>query len=235
MPAANSRTARRPRSTRNRWPSEYKSGTAARPGLSMIPWTIRCAGNLATCQFAHPGGGDEENRTRQRRRPRPVPEPARWSSFLTTGAADQETAKAVEMLTMDRPDLIEGIPAGRRGPDDRLLARSFRSTAATERGYPVLNAIVETVGLPGTLGAVDAVRRMAKVPCRRTRQSTRRRNRRRGLTGRTPGSRTPRATTWCSSTRKSWPDTTPAARTPTATTARSPTDPAARHRTASGG
>jgi hypothetical protein len=107
-----------------------------------------------SCPSPTPGG--DEERQLGSAVVQVVPKAGMINLFLTTGKADREMAKAVEMLTVDRPDLIrEYLQDG----GDLMIVSSleiFPEYRGGRTGYSVLNAIVETVGRSVNLVVVHA-------------------------------------------------------------------------------
>jgi hypothetical protein len=134
---------------------EYKLRYRGTPGLEHDPVDYPLRWDVAvSCQAPTPGG--DEERQLGSAVVQVVPKAGMINLFLTTGKADQEMAKAVEMLTMDRPDLIrEYLQDG----GDLMIVSSleiFPEYRGGRTGYSVLNAIVETVGRSVNLVVVHA-------------------------------------------------------------------------------
>ncbi|MFP3462709.1 hypothetical protein R5O87_17855 [Arthrobacter globiformis] len=134
---------------------EYKLRYRGTPGLEHDPVDYPLRWEVAvSCPVPTPGGGEE--RQLGSAVVQVVPKAGMINLFLTTGKADQEMAKAVEMLTMDRPDLIrEYLQDG----GDLMIVSSleiFPEYRGGRTGYSVLNAIVETVGRSVNLVVVHA-------------------------------------------------------------------------------
>lgn len=134
---------------------EYRLRYRGTPGLEHEPSDYPMRWEVAvSCPIPTPVG-DEERRLGSAV-VQVVPKAGMINLFLTTGTADQEMAKAVEMLTMDRPDLIrEYLQDG----GDLMIVSSleiFPEYRGGKTGYSVLNAIVETVGRSVNLVVVHA-------------------------------------------------------------------------------
>ncbi|MFC9353424.1 hypothetical protein [Arthrobacter sp. NPDC057013] len=134
---------------------EYKLRYRGTPGLDHDPVDYPLRWEVAvSCPVPTPGGDVE--RQLGSAVVQVVPKAGMINLFLTTGKADQEMAKAVEMLTMDRPDLIrEYLQDG----GDLMIVSSleiFPEYRGGRTGYSVLNAIVETVGRSVNLVVVHA-------------------------------------------------------------------------------
>jgi hypothetical protein len=134
---------------------EYKLRYRGTPGLEHDPADYPLRWDVAvSCPMPTPGGDGE--RQLGSAVVQVVPKAGMINLFLTTGKADQEMAKAVEMLTMDRPDLIrEYLQDG----GDLMIVSSleiFPEYRGGKTGYSVLNAIVETVGRSVNLVVVHA-------------------------------------------------------------------------------
>ena len=134
---------------------EYKLRYRGTPGLAHDPADYPLRWDVAvSCPLPTPGG--DEERQLGSAVVQVVPKAGMINLFLTTGTADQEMAKAVEMLTMDRPDLIrEYLQDG----GDLMIVSSleiFPEYRGGRTGYSVLNAIVETVGRSVNLVVVHA-------------------------------------------------------------------------------
>jgi hypothetical protein len=135
---------------------EYKLRYRGTPGLEHDPADYPMRWEVAvSCTLPTPGGGDEEKRLGSAV-VQVVPKAGMINLFLTTGKADQEMAKAVEMLTMERPDLISGYL---QDGGDLMIVSSLeilQEYRGDRTGYTVLNAIVETVGRSVNLVVVHA-------------------------------------------------------------------------------
>jgi hypothetical protein len=134
---------------------EYKLRYRGTPGLDHDPVDYPLRWEVAvSCRVPTPGG--DEERQLGSAVVQVVPKAGMINLFLTTGKADQEMAKAVEMLAMDRPDLIrEYLQDG----GDLMIVSSleiFPEYRGGRTGYSVLNAIVETVGRSVNLVVVHA-------------------------------------------------------------------------------
>lgn len=134
---------------------EYKLRYRGTPGLEHDPGDYPLRWEVAvSCPLPTPGGGEE--RQLGSAVVQVVPKAGMINLFLTTGKADQEMAKAVEMLTMDRPDLIrEHLQDG----GDLMVVSSleiFPEYRGGRTGHSVLNAIIETVGRSVNLVVVHA-------------------------------------------------------------------------------
>ena len=134
---------------------EYKLRYRGTPGLGHDPVDYPLRWEVAvSCPVPTPGGGEEHQLGSAV--VQVVPKAGMINLFLTTGKADQEMAKAVEMLTMDRPDLIrEYLQDG----GDLMIVSSleiFPEYRGGRTGHSVLNAIVETVGRSVNLVVVHA-------------------------------------------------------------------------------
>ena len=134
---------------------EYRLRYRGTPGLEHEPSDYPMRWEVAvSCPIPTPVG-DEERRLGSAV-VQVVPKAGMINLFLTTGTADREMAKAVEMLTMDRPDLIrEYLQDG----GDLMIVSSleiFPEYRGGRTGYSVLNAIVETVGRSVNLVVVHA-------------------------------------------------------------------------------
>lgn len=135
---------------------EYRLRYRGTPGLEHDPADYPLRWEVAvSCPFPAPGG--DEERQLGSAVVQVVPKAGMINLFLTTGTADPEMAKAVEMLTTDRPDLIrEYLQDG----GDLMIVSSFEifpEYRGGRTGYSVLNAIVETVGRSVNLVVVHAV------------------------------------------------------------------------------
>jgi len=135
---------------------EYRLRYRGTPGLEHDPADYPLRWEVAvSCPFPAPGG--DEERQLGSAVVQVVPKAGIINLFLTTGTADPEMAKAVEMLTTDRPDLIrEYLQDG----GDLMIVSSFEifpEYRGGRTGYSVLNAIVETVGRSVNLVVVHAV------------------------------------------------------------------------------
>ena len=135
---------------------EYRLRYRGTPGLEHDPADYPLRWEVAvSCPF--PAPGDDEERQLGSAVVQVVPKAGMINLFLTTGTADPEMAKAVEMLTTDRPDLIrEYLQDG----GDLMIVSSFEifpEYRGGRTGYSVLNAIVETVGRSVNLVVVHAV------------------------------------------------------------------------------
>jgi hypothetical protein len=134
---------------------EYKLRYRGTPGLDHEPSDYPLRWEVAvSCPSPTPGG--DEERQLGSAVVQVVPKAGMINLFLTTGKADREMAKAVEMLTVDRPDLIrEYLQDG----GDLMIVSSleiFPEYRGGRTGYSVLNAIVETVGRSVNLVVVHA-------------------------------------------------------------------------------
>jgi hypothetical protein len=134
---------------------EYKLRYRGTPGLEHDPVDYPLRWEVAvSCPIPAPGG--DEERQLGSAVVQVVPKAGMINLVLTTGTADQEMAKAVEMLTTDRPDLIrEYLQDG----GDLMIVSSleiFPEYRGGRTGYSVLNAIVETVGRSVNLVVVHA-------------------------------------------------------------------------------
>jgi len=134
---------------------EYKLRYRGTPGLEHDPADYPLRWDVAvSCPVPTPGGDSE--RQLGSAVVQVVPKAGMINLFLAAGTADQEMAKAVEMLTMDRPDLIrEYLQDG----GDLMIVSSleiFPEYRGGRTGYSVLNAIVETVGRSVNLVVVHA-------------------------------------------------------------------------------
>jgi hypothetical protein len=134
---------------------EYKLRYRGIPGLDHDPVDYPLRWEVAvSCPVPAPGG--DEERQLGSAVVQVVPKAGMINLFLTTGKADQEMAKAVEMLARDRPDLIrEYLQDG----GDLMIVSSleiFPEYRGGRTGYSVLNAIVETVGRSVNLVVVHA-------------------------------------------------------------------------------
>lgn len=134
---------------------EYKLRYRGTPGLDHDPVDYPLRWEVAVSSPVPTPGGDEERQLGSAV-VQVVPKAGMINLFLTTGKADQEMAKAVEMLAMDRPDLIrEYLQDG----GDLMIVSSleiFPEYRGGRTGYSVLNAIVETVGRSVNLVVVHA-------------------------------------------------------------------------------
>ncbi|GAB13356.1 hypothetical protein ARGLB_037_02070 [Arthrobacter globiformis NBRC 12137] len=135
---------------------EYRLRYRGTPGLEHDPADYPLRWEVAvSCPFPAPGG--DEERQLGSAVVQVVPKAGMINLFLTTSTADPEMAKAVEMLTTDRPDLIrEYLQDG----GDLMIVSSFEifpEYRGGRTGYSVLNAIVETVGRSVNLVVVHAV------------------------------------------------------------------------------
>jgi hypothetical protein len=134
---------------------EYKLRYRGTPGLGHDPGDYPLRWEVAVSSPLPTPGGDQERQLGSAV-VQVVPKAGMINLFLTTGKADQEMAKAVEMLTMDRPDLIrEYLQDG----GDLMIVSSleiFPEYRGGRTGYSVLNAIVETVGRSVNLVVVHA-------------------------------------------------------------------------------
>jgi NAD(P)-dependent dehydrogenase (short-subunit alcohol dehydrogenase family) len=134
---------------------EYKLRYRGTPGLEHDPVDYPLRWEVAV-SFPFPTPGGDEERQLGSAVVQVVPKAGMINLFLTTGTADQEMAKAVEMLTTDRPDLIrEYLQDG----GDLMIVSSleiFPEYRGGRTGYSVLNAIVETVGRSVNLVVVHA-------------------------------------------------------------------------------
>ena len=134
---------------------EYKLRYRGTPGLEHDPVDYPLRWEVAvSCPIPTPGG--DEERQLGSAVVQVVPKAGMINLVLTTGTADQEMTKAVEMLTTDRPDLIrEYLQDG----GDLMIVSSleiFPEYRGGRTGYSVLNAIVETVGRSVNLVVVHA-------------------------------------------------------------------------------
>jgi hypothetical protein len=134
---------------------EYKLRYRGTPGLEHDPVDYPLRWEVAvSCPIPTPGG--DEERQLGSAVVQVVPKAGMINLVLTTGTADQEMAKAVDMLTTDRPDLIrEYLQDG----GDLMIVSSleiFPEYRGGRTGYSVLNAIVETVGRSVNLVVVHA-------------------------------------------------------------------------------
>jgi hypothetical protein len=134
---------------------EYKLRYRGTPGLEHDPVDYPLRWEVAvSCPIPTPDG--DEERQLGSAVVQVVPKAGMINLFLTTGTADQEMTKAVEMLTTDRPDLIrEYLQDG----GDLMIVSSleiFPEYRGGRTGYSVLNAIVETVGRSVNLVVVHA-------------------------------------------------------------------------------
>ncbi|MDQ0616257.1 hypothetical protein [Arthrobacter globiformis] len=134
---------------------EYKLRYRGTPGLEHEPSDYPLRWEVAvSCPLPTPAG--DEKRQLGSAVVQVVPKAGMINLFLTTGKADQEMAKAAEMLTTDRPDLIrEYLQDG----GDLMIVSSleiFPEYRGGRTGYSVLNAIVETVGRSVNLVVVHA-------------------------------------------------------------------------------
>ena len=134
---------------------EYKLRYRGTPGLEHDPADYPLRWDAAvSCPVPTPGGDGEQQLGSAV--VQVVPKAGMINLFLTTGKADQEMAQAVEMLTMDRPDLIRDYLQDGGDPMIVSSLEIFPEYRGGKTGYSVLNAIVETVGRSVNLVVVHA-------------------------------------------------------------------------------